>query len=87
MEAIALELKRGETIIVPVQAAQGQPWLEGPRADGPPSPPLALSFDRDGFEVTLLLERAWSVWTVDGPARDAFEAAIAALVAAGWERE
>lgn len=86
-EAIALEPKRGAAISVPVSSRQGQPWLEGPRADGPPTPPIALSFDRDGFEVTLLLERAWSVWTAEGPARDAFEAAIAGLVAAGWERE
>ena len=82
--ALALALDHGGHVSVPVLAWRGARWVAGPRADGTPAP-LGLGFDRDGFAVSLVLERAWSVWTAAGPARDAVEDALAGLLDAGWE--
>lgn len=68
-----------ETLSVPVRDNE----VVGPRQGTRPTPPIRMSFGRQGWSLMLRLELAWSVFS-SGPGRMRVDSVLSALKERGW---
>jgi hypothetical protein len=75
----------GNTVVVPLETADGALWAAGPRLMYPECPPISVAFTNDNGAWLLDIKLYWTLWRgeLDRPGSDLYEA-VQRMEQRGW---